>query len=112
MLPHDGTDEVEKTPKEVAIDADANDCIRAPKGDGGGNGCPNEASSFDSSAGDDLKDDEACIPGELQEGSHEIVDCNAPSNEQDDAAYRKCSWRKAKIPVKDPLDLNTQVDDQ
>ena len=47
-----------------------------------------------------------------RKGSHEIVDCNAPSNEQDDAAYRKCSWRKAKIPVKDPLDLNTQVDDQ
>ena len=64
MLPHDWTDEVEKTPKEVAIDADANDCIRAPKGDGGGNRCPNEANSFDSSAGDDLKGDEACIPGE------------------------------------------------
>ena len=58
MLPHDWTDEVEKPPKEVAIDADANDCIRAPKGYGGGNRCPNEANSFDSSAGDDLKGDE------------------------------------------------------
>ena len=29
MLPHDWTDEVEKPPKEIAIAADENDCIRA-----------------------------------------------------------------------------------
>ena len=65
MVPHDWTGEVEKLPKEVAIAADENDGIRTYNGDGGGNRGPKEANSFDSSAGDDFKDDEACIPGEV-----------------------------------------------
>ena len=65
MVPHDWTGEVEKLPKEVAIAADENDGIRAPNGDGGGNRCPNEANGFDSSAGDGLKGDEACIRDEV-----------------------------------------------
>ena len=64
MVSHGWTGEVEKLPKEVAIAADENDGIRTYNGDGGGNRGPKEANSIDSSAGDDLKGDEACILGE------------------------------------------------